>query len=95
MALEKPIPKQLPQPIKTGANSAVNQSEFLAISCNFLEARETLSAQGAIGFSASKWLQKLAGFFLSQSIIVASKTRSTPASLSFKGRRFYNKLPFL
>lgn len=63
MALEKPIPKQLPQPIKTGANSAVNQSEFLAISCNLLEARETLSAQGAIGFFASQWLQKLAGVF--------------------------------
>ena len=37
-------------PITTGANRAMNQSEFLAITCNFLNAREKLRVQGAIGF---------------------------------------------
>ena len=84
MALEKPIPKQLPQPIKTGANSAVNQSEFLAISCNLLEARETLSAQGAIGFFASQWLQKLPGFF--KPINKRSKQNKVNSSFTFLQR---------
>ena len=33
MTVEKPQPKELLRPITTGANSAMNQSEFLA-SCN-------------------------------------------------------------
>ena len=37
----KPKPKQLLRPITTtGAGSAMNQSQFLAIACNSLEARE-------------------------------------------------------
>ena len=40
MTVEKPKPKQLLRPITTGADSAMNQSQFLAISCNPLEARE-------------------------------------------------------
>jgi len=50
MTVEKPKPKQLLRPITTGADSAMNQSQFLAITCNSLEAREESRAHGAIGF---------------------------------------------
>ena len=58
MTVEKPKPKQLLRPITTGANSAMNQSQFLAITCNSLEAREKSRVHGAIGFGfASHWLK--------------------------------------
>ena len=58
MTVEKPKPKQLLQPITTGAGSAMNQSQFLAISCNSLEAREKSRVHGAIGFGfSSHWLK--------------------------------------
>ena len=58
ITVEKPIPKQLLRPITTGANSAMNQSQFLAITCNSLEAREKSRVHGAIGFGfASNWLK--------------------------------------
>ena len=58
MIVEKPTPKQLLRPITIGTNSAMNQSQFLAITCNSLEARELLRVQGAIGFGlASHWLK--------------------------------------
>ena len=58
MTVEKPKPKQLLRPITTGANSAMNQSEFLAIICNLLKAREKSRLHGAIGFDfASHWLK--------------------------------------
>ena len=48
MTVEKPKPKQLLRPITTRANSAMNQSQFLAIIC----------VHGAIGFGfASHWLK--------------------------------------
>ena len=50
MTVEKPKPKQLLRPITTEANSAMNQSQFLAITCNSLEAREKSRVHGAIGF---------------------------------------------
>ena len=50
MTVEKPKPKQLLRPITTGANSAMNQSQFVAISCNSLEAREKSRLHSAIGF---------------------------------------------
>ena len=51
-------PKQLLRPITTGANSAVNQSQFLAIICNSLKAREESRIHGAIGFGlGSHWLK--------------------------------------
>ena len=56
MNVEKPKSKLSLRPITTGANSAMNQSEFLAIICNLLKARENLCVQGAIGF-ASNWLK--------------------------------------
>ena len=57
MTVEKPKPKQLLRPITAGANSAMNQSQFLAITCNSLEAREISRVHGAIGFGvASHWL---------------------------------------
>ena len=58
MTVEKPKPKQLHRPITTGAVSAMNQSQFLAISCNSLEGREKSRLHGAIGFGfASHWLK--------------------------------------
>ena len=58
MTVEKPIPKQLLRPITAGPNRAMNQSEFLAITFNSLEAREKSRVHGLIGFGfASHWLK--------------------------------------
>ena len=58
MTVEKPKPKQLLRPITTGAGGAMNQSQFLAITCNSLEARKRSRAHGTIGFGfASHWLK--------------------------------------
>ena len=62
MTAEKPKPKQLLRPITTGTNRPMNQSEFLAITCNSPEAREKSRVHGAIGFGfgfgfASHWLK--------------------------------------
>ena len=58
MTVVKPKPKQLLRPITTGMNSAMNQSQFLAITCNSLEAREKSRVHGAIDFGfASHWLK--------------------------------------
>ena len=58
MTVEKPKPKQLLRPITTGAGSAMNQSQFLAITCNSLEARGESRVHGAIGFGLdSHWLK--------------------------------------
>ena len=58
MTVKKPKPKQLLPPITTGANSTMNQSQFLAITCNSLKAREKSSVHDAIGFGfASHWLK--------------------------------------
>ena len=50
MTVEKPKPRQLLRPIITGANSAMNQSQFLAITCNSLKEWEKSRVHGAIGF---------------------------------------------
>ena len=64
MTVEKPKPKQLLRPITTGADSAMNQSQFLAITCNSLEARERSRVHGAIDFGfASHWLKNWPGSF--------------------------------
>ena len=58
MTVETPKPKQLLRPITTGAGSAMNQSQFLAIVCNLLQAREKSRVHGAIGFGFdSHWLK--------------------------------------
>ena len=58
MTVEKSKPKQLFRPITTGANSAMNQSQFLEIICNSLKAREKLRVHGAFGFGyTSHWLK--------------------------------------
>ena len=58
MTVEKPKPKQLIRPITTGADSGMNQSQFLAITYNSFEARENSRVHGAIGFGfASHWLK--------------------------------------
>ena len=58
MTVEKPKPKELLRPITTGANSAVNQSQFLAITCNSLKEREKSRVHGAIGFGFASHLVK-------------------------------------
>ena len=56
MTVEKPKPKKLLRPITTGAYSAMNQSQFPAITCNSLKTREKSRVRGAIGFGfASHW----------------------------------------
>ena len=58
MTVEKPKPKKLFRPITTGAGSAMNQSQYLAITCNSLEARERSRVRGAIDFGFdSHWLK--------------------------------------
>ena len=58
MTVEKPKPKQLLRPITTRNNSAMNQSQFLAITCNLPEAREKSRVHSAIGLAfASHWLK--------------------------------------
>ena len=58
MAVDKPKPKQLLGPITTGADSAMNQSQFLAITCDSLVAREKSRVHGAVGFGFdSHWLK--------------------------------------
>jgi len=59
MTVEKPKPKQLLQPITTGTiNSTIHQSQFLAIICHSLKAREKSCVRGAIGFGfTSHWLK--------------------------------------
>ena len=58
MTVEKPKPKQLLRPIITGANSAMNQSEFLAIICSLLKAREKSRVHDSIDFDfVSHWLK--------------------------------------
>ena len=58
MTVEKPKQKQLLRPITTGTNSAMNQSQFLTITCNSPEAREKSRVHGAIGFGFdSHWLK--------------------------------------
>ena len=58
MALAKPLPQLLVRPITTKANSAMNQSKFLAIASKLLKAREKSRAPGASGFCfASHWLK--------------------------------------
>ena len=58
MTVEKPKPKQFLRPITTGADSAMNQSHFQAITCNSLEAREESRVHGAIGFGLDfHWLK--------------------------------------
>ena len=58
MTVENPKPKQLLRPITTGANRSMNQSQFLAITCNSPETREKSRVHGTIGFGfASHWLK--------------------------------------
>ena len=58
MTVDKPKPQQLLRPITTGANSSMNQSEFLAIICNSLVARAKSRVQGTSGFGfAFHWLK--------------------------------------
>ena len=59
MTVETPKPKQLLRPITIGVGSAMNQSQFLAITCNSLEAREKSPVHGAIGFGFGSLVEKL------------------------------------
>ena len=54
---KKPIPKKLLWPINTEAKSAMNQSEFLSITCDLHNAKENSHIEGVIAFSfAFHWL---------------------------------------
>ena len=58
MTVGKPKPKQLLRAITTGAESEMNQSQFLAITCNSLKVWEKSRVHNAIGFGfASHWLK--------------------------------------
>ena len=58
MTVEKPKPKQLLRPITTGTNSAMNQSQFLAITCSSLVAREKSRVHGLVCFGFDyNWLK--------------------------------------
>ena len=62
MTVGKQTPKLLLRPITTGATSAMNQSEYLALTYNLLKAREKSRVERAIGFGfgfASHWLKDL------------------------------------
>ena len=71
MTVEKPKPKQLLRPITIGAGNEMNQSQFLAIICNSLEAREKSRVHGAIGFRFASHGLKTGASLLSQSQSVA------------------------
>ena len=59
------VEKTIPAKATTGANSTVNQSEFFAVTCNLLKAREKSRVPGAIGqfrfasHSLENWLEIL------------------------------------
>ena len=58
MTVEKPKPKQYLRPITTGAGSAMNPSQFVAIICNSLKAREKSRVHREIGFGFnSHWFE--------------------------------------
>ena len=58
MTIENPKPNQLLRPITTGANSAMNQSQFLAITCNSHKAREKSRVHSPIVFGlVSHWFK--------------------------------------
>ena len=58
MTVEKPKQKQLLRSITTGAGSAMNQSQFLTITCNSFGAREKSRVHGAVCFGFdSHWLK--------------------------------------
>ena len=70
MTVEKPIPNLLLQPITTGANNTINQSEFLEITWNSPKVREKSHVQGAISFDfASHCLKNWCWFFLANCTI--------------------------
>ena len=50
----------------------MNQSQFLAITCNSSKAREKSRVHGAIGFGfASHWLKKMARLFKANHVALA------------------------
>lgn len=58
MTVEKPKSKLFLRPITTGANSAMDQSQFPSTACNSLKMREKSRIHGAIGLGfASQWLE--------------------------------------
>ena len=100
MTVEKPKPKQLLRPITTGVDSAINQSQFLAITCNSLKAREKSRIHGAIGFGfSSLWLKNWCESFKpitksSNRNHVVTFDRHLKTALSFLLFHFYQLLVF-
>ena len=58
MTVEKPKPKQLLRPITTGVNSAMNRSQFVAITSNSLKELEQSRGHDAVGFGFASHLLK-------------------------------------
>ena len=90
MTVEKPKPKQLLRPITTGTNSAMNQSQFLAITCKSLEAREKSRLHGAIVLLLIGW--KTGATLLSQSLNVAIAITSLLSTVIWKLLNCQNSL---
>ena len=70
-SVEKPKPKQLLRPITTRTNRAVNQSQFLAITGNTLEARKKSRVRGRLVLVLLLIGWKTGASLLSQSLSVA------------------------
>ena len=93
MTIEKPKPKQLLRPITTGADSAMNQSQFLAITWNLLKPRQKSRVRGAIGFGfgfAYHWLENWREYF--KPIIKRSNQNHVITFDSHLKTALYNKL---
>ena len=58
MTVKKPKPRKLLRPTTTGAGSAMNQSQFLEITCNSLGAREKSRVHGVVGFGFDSYRLK-------------------------------------
>ena len=91
MTVEKLVPKLLVRPITSKANSAMNQSEFLAITCTLLIARENYAYKLRlvlvlllIGWKSDAW-------FLSQSLSVAIAIAQLPSKQAFSFREVRKK----
>jgi len=80
MSVEKATPKLLLRPITTGVNNAMNQSEFLAITCNLPKAREKSRVVAATDFYfSSHWLKIWRQIF---EPITKRSNRNRPITLS-------------
>lgn len=74
MTVGKPIAKKLLRPIKTGAKSVINQSEFRAVTSNLFKEWGKSRIEGAIVSSFAPYCLETWREILNQSLIVAITT---------------------